>query len=89
MSTKVKLSEGTRIYTTGDRANPSGEGTVIKAYSDNYGSYVDLKMDDDREIRYIYQSAFSPEFSGNCSTRFVTLEAYKRYRKLDRTSFSR
>ena len=76
----VNLNEGTRIYYGGDMANPDGFGVITKAYSDKWGSFVDVVMDDGREMRGLHTVGFSATYSGNGSTRFVTEAAYDEWR---------
>ena len=73
------LPEQTRIYYTGDQANPDGFGTIAKSYSNRWGDFYDLVMDDGRKINALHTCAFSPTYSGNGSTRFVTKDAYHAY----------
>ena len=79
----VKLDVGTRIFYTGDMANSDGFGVVTKKIPE--GSYnsacVEIKMDDGREMKMLPELLFSPKYSGNGSTRFVTEKAYKEWRK--------
>jgi len=77
---KETLTKGTRIYYHGDVANRPGVGTITKAYTDRWGDWVDIKMDDGREFRRILTSSFSPIYKGNGLTQFVTLEAYKAFK---------
>ena len=75
----VKLEVGTRIYYTGDMANNEGFGKVVKKIPE--GQYnqasVEIKMDDGREMKMLPELLFSPKYSGNGSTRFVTQQAYQ------------
>ena len=77
----VNLKKGTEIYYSGDMANKGGFGVVTKRYWDKYGNHVDIKMDDGREFKQIYVSAFSREYLGHGGTRFVTKEAYLKQRE--------
>lgn len=76
---KVKLEVGTRIYYTGDMANNEGFGTITKKIP--AGKYnqacVETKLDDGRIQKMLPELLFSPKYSGNGSTRFVTEEAYR------------
>jgi len=78
----VKLEVGTRIYYTGDMANNEGFGTVTKKIPEGkYNSAcVNIKMDDGREKIMLPEILFSPKYSGNGSTRFVTQEAYQNWK---------
>ena len=82
----MELTKGTRIYYGGDMANDDGTGTIIEAYVDKWGSFVDITMDDGRKINGLSIVSFSPEYLGHGGTRFVTLEAYNAFR---RTQFER
>ena len=77
----VNLKKGTEIYYGGDMANKEGYGVVTKRYWDHYGNHVDIKMDDGREFKAIYTSMFSREYLGHGGTRFVTKEAYLKWRE--------
>ena len=76
-----ELKEGTRIYYGGDMANDSGFGTIKKAYSDRWGSFYDIDMDDERKINGLPTISFSEVFKGHGGTRFVTVDAYNDFRK--------
>lgn len=58
----AQLTEGTRIYYTGDMANQSGLGTITKAWFDAKWGYhlVDIAMDDEREWKAIHLASFQP-----------------------------
>jgi hypothetical protein len=71
------LPEGTRIYYRGDMANNEGFGTIAKAYTNRWGYFYDLEMDDGRRFEGTHTIAVHTVDSGNGSTRFVTLDAYK------------
>lgn len=73
------LPEQTRIYYTGDQANPDGFGTIAKSYSNRWGDFYDIAMDDGRKINGLHTCAFSETYAGNGSTRFVTKDAYHAY----------
>ena len=77
----MELTKGTRIYYGGDMANDDGTGTIIETYVDRWGSFVNIAMDDGREINDIRPGAFSEEYKGHGGTRFVTLEAYNAFRR--------
>ena len=77
----AELPKDTRIYYGGDMANQSGFGTIIKSYSDKWGSHLDILMDDGREINNLPSCAFSSEFKGHGGTRFVTIAAYNDFRR--------
>jgi len=76
----MDLTEGTRIYYGGDMANSDGFGEITKAYSDRWGSFVDVVLDDGRHMRGLHTVGFSKTYSGNGSTRFVTEAAYDEWR---------
>jgi len=74
------LKEGTRIYYRGDMANFEDFGTIKRAYTDRWGSFYDIDLDDGRKIEALYSLMVDTVDSGNGSTRFVTLDAYKAHR---------
>ena len=76
------LPKGTRIYYGGDMANDSGFGTIAETISDKWGQFVTIKMDDGRDIGQMLPiCAFSDEYKGHGGTRFVTIDAYNKYRQ--------
>ena len=75
------LKKGVRIYYNGDMANDEGLGTITKQVTDKWGTHVNIKMDDGREINGLSTIMFSDEYLGHGGTRFVTEEAYKKYRQ--------
>ena len=75
------LPKGTRIYYGGDMANDSGFGTITETLSDKWGQFVTIKMDDGRDIKHLPVCGFSPEYKGHGGTRFVTIDAYNKYRQ--------
>ncbi len=75
------LPKDTRIYYGGDMANDSGFGTIAETVSDKWGQFVSIKMDDGRDIEHLSISGFSPEYKGHGGTRFVTIDAYNKYRQ--------
>ena len=77
----IDLPKDTRIYYGGDMANNSGFGTITKIISDKWGQFVTIKMDDGQDIVCLPVSAFSPEYKGHGGTRFVTIDAYNKYRQ--------
>ena len=77
----MELSENTRIYYGGDMANCSGFGTIVKTQHDKWGSFVDITMDDGRDIARLPIIAFSEVYKGHGGTRFVTIAAYNAYKK--------
>jgi len=58
----MKLSNGQRIYYTGDMANIEDYGTVTNIRPPNrfYGESYDITLDDGREQRDIQQVSFDP-----------------------------
>ena len=74
------MNKGTRIYYTGDMANSEGTGTIAEIKETKWGTDVIIKMDDSRDVT-VSPCNFSDEYSGNGSTRFVTLRAYNDYRR--------
>ena len=74
------LSKNERIYYTGDMANIEGTGTITAINNNKWGSNYIIKMDDGRTLN-VSSMGFSEKYSGNGSTRFVTLKAFNDYRK--------
>jgi hypothetical protein len=73
-------ANGQRIYYTGDMANMDGFGTITEQHpGGRWADQITITMDDGREIS-IPTMAVKSQYSGNCSTRFVTAEAYAEYR---------
>jgi hypothetical protein len=74
---RAKVTVGTRIYYTGDMANPDDFGTVTQIIPGNKYSpeLVEVTLDDGR-IRKPYASMIEDTYAGSHTTRFVTLEAY-------------
>lgn len=79
---KERLEKGVRIYYNGDMANDEGLGVIISQETDEWGTHVNIKMDDGREFNKLSVVIFSDEYLGHGGTRFVTEEAYKKYRQL-------
>ncbi len=77
----MKLEKGTRIYYGGDMANPSDFGTITATVTDKWGQFVTIKLDDGRDIKLLPICAFSDEYKGHGGTRFVTIEAYNKFRQ--------
>jgi len=77
---KEQLKKGVRIFYNGDMANEEGLGIITKQTTDEWGTHVDIKMDDGREFN-VSIVIFSDEYLGHGGTRFVTEEAYKKYRQ--------
>ena len=76
-----EIQKGTKIFYHGDMANPQGFGVVTNRYANEWGEFVDIKMEDGREKIRITIVAFSDKYLGNGLTRFVTLKAYNEYRR--------
>lgn len=72
-----KLEQGTEIYYTGDRANASGTGEITKAYSDRWGQWYDISLEDGREFRAVSILAVTDNYQGHANPRFATLESYE------------
>ncbi|MCK4786996.1 MAG: hypothetical protein KAV87_24775 [Desulfobacteraceae bacterium] len=75
------LKKGTRIYYGGDMANEEGVGVITRRITDQFGTYVDIRMDDKRFLPLISVTAFSDKYLGHGGTRFVMLEAYTDFRQ--------
>jgi len=76
---KETLKKGTRIYYGGDMANDEGFGTITSQTTDKFGTFVGIKMDDGREMN-ISIVCFSDEYLGHGGTRWVTKEAWEKFR---------
>ena len=71
---------GTAVYYRGDMANRDGFGHIVEYIpSAKWGDSIKIKLDDGREMT-IPAFTLSNKDSGNGSTRFVTLKAYKERR---------
>ena len=79
---KEDLKKGTRIYYNGDMANEEGLGVITNQRTDDWGTIVDIKMDDGREFN-VPIGIFSDEYLGHGGTRFVTEEAYRDFRQAE------
>jgi len=77
---KENLRPGTRIYYGGDMANDEGFGTITSQQTDKFGDFLTIKMDDGREFRSLSPALFSEEYLGHGGTRWVTEEAFKKFR---------
>lgn len=75
------LKKGTRIYYGGDMANEEGLGVITRRIKDQFGTFVDIRMDDKRFLPLISVIAFSDKYLGHGGTRFVTEEAYMDFRQ--------
>lgn len=76
---KESLEKGVRIYYNGDMANEEGLGVITNQQADNWGTFVNIKMDDGREFNQLPIIIFSEEYLGHGGTRFVTEEAFKKF----------
>lgn len=67
----MNLTNGTKVYYTGDMANASGNFTVtgVSGYSVTL-----VENDGDRKFS-VYQSQIGNVYNGTCNPRFVTEEA--------------
>ena len=78
--TQALLPAGTKIYYTGDMANASGFGEIVKVHEDEkWSNHYDLRMEDGREINRLSACMVGEKYNGTCSTRFVTRKAYDEY----------
>ena len=72
---------GMAIYYRGDMANSEGFGEVTEIkINKKWGDAVVIIIDNEREFE-ISPHMIHEVDSGNCSTKFVTVEAYKAKRK--------
>ncbi len=78
---KEQLKKGTRIYYGGDMANDEGFGIITSQLTDKFGDFITVKMDDGRELRSLSIALFTEEYLGHGGTRWVTEEAYKKFRQ--------
>jgi len=78
---KDYLKKGVRIFYHGDMANDEGLGTITNRRTDSWGTFVDVKMDDGRKFALLSIALFSEEYEGHGGTRFVTEEAYRKFRQ--------
>lgn len=76
---KRVLTKGTEIYYSGDMCNENGFGVVTKSFSNRFGDFVDISMDDGRKMDGLSITSFSPSYKGHGGTRFVTVEAFRAY----------
>jgi len=79
--TKETLKKGTRIYYNGDMANEEGLGVITSQVTDQFGTVVNIKMDDGRTFPSLPIAMFSEEYLGHGGTRFVMEEAYRKFRQ--------
>lgn len=75
------LKRGLRIYYNGDMANEEGFGIITSLQRNKWGTFVDIKMDDGRTFPSLSIAIFSEEYLGHGGTRFVTEEAYKKFKQ--------
>ena len=77
----MKLQKETRIYYAGDMANRSGLGKITEIGNIGYGDFANIKMDDGREFVQLSLCNFSEEYLGHSGTKFVTEEAYLKWKE--------
>jgi len=77
----MKLTKGIKIYYGGDMANQEGFGVITENSDIGYGEFVNIKMDDGRDFIQIPVTAFSEKYLGHGGTRFVTKEAYLKWKQ--------
>lgn len=78
---KELLKKGTRIYYNGDMANDDGFGVIVSQEEDKWGIHVNIKMDDGRTFNKLSIGMFSSEYLGHGGTRFVTEEAFQKFKQ--------
>ena len=76
-----ELTVGTEIYYAGDMANIESTGKVIETGNIMGMDYLDVMLDNGRIMKRMSPVEFRSVYSGNGSTRFVTLAAYKKWRE--------
>ncbi len=71
-----------RVFFHGDRANQEGFGSVVETIDNKDGFSVErkVKMDDGR-VFWVSGNSFSDKYEGNGLTRWVTAEAYEKWRQ--------
>ncbi len=84
----MQITTGTRIYYHGDMANLDGFGTVSAVQASRWGTTVVVALDDGRKLNPSLVM-FSPVYSGNGSTPFVTEAAYRAWRTERMAAFTR
>jgi hypothetical protein len=72
-----EVKEGTRIYYSGDMANCGDFGVVKRAYSDKWGAFFDIHLDDGRSIKGLHQISFNP----GPGRRFMAFAEYQEDRQ--------
>ncbi len=72
---------GQEIYYTGDMANRSGWGKITHVRPCVYDEYVYTYEMADGRVFNLTPKIIGQKFEGHSGTRFVTLEAYKAYKK--------
>ena len=77
----MKLQKGIEIYYGGDMANRSGFGIVTEVGNIGYGDFVNVTMKDGREFKQLSVCGFSDKYLGHGGTRFVTKEAYLKFKE--------
>lgn len=70
------ITKGTRVYYTGDAANIEDFGHVSKIYSDKWGVWMTIRLDDGR----VSQGISTMNFEGP-GRRFMTEKEYEAIRK--------
>ena len=80
-----ELTIGTRVYNNGDMANQEHFGTITAIHRNaRFGDQYEITPDADSERTKPYcilPGMFSEEFKGHSGTRFVTEEAYNKYKE--------
>ena len=77
----MKLEKGTKIYYGGDMANKEGFGVITEKSNIGYGDFVNIKMEDGRDIKQLSTCGFSEKYLGHGGTRFVTKKAYMNWKQ--------
>lgn len=83
---EVILNPGTRIWYAGDQANMPGYGTVKVRAANRFGEWVDILLDDRRELKHLPLCAFSSKYYGG--TRLVLASEYQAWRAKQMENFS-
>lgn len=72
----MTITNGSKVYYTGDMANASGNFTVT---AQNGHNVLLTEVDGDRKF-WVYPSQIGNVYAGHCNPRFVTEEARQAYR---------
>jgi hypothetical protein len=79
----MKYEVGQKIYYTGDMANCEGWFEIAAIVNNPYCKGYDLREigGKGRIFKSVYEIGIGDTYNGNCSKRFVTEEAYKKFKE--------